>query len=81
MLIRPRVTFRVPLQESYAKSGPGKNQVTWSMEPYRFLGYWCIAGKIRDFVPWKGKLCLVLYMIIHMLVVGKKKVSCINIMK
>ena len=71
MLIRSRVT----------KSGPEKNQVTWSMEPYRFLGYWCIAGKIRDVVPWNGKLCLVLFMIIHMLVVGKTKVSCINIMK
>ena len=30
---------RVPVLESNVMSGPEKNQVTWSMEPYCVLGY------------------------------------------
>ena len=32
-----------------------KNQVTWSMEPYCFLGYSCIAGKITGFCTLECK--------------------------
>ena len=46
---------RVPLYfKSYAMSGP-KNQVTWSMEPYCFLGYWCLAGKSTGYCAFECK--------------------------
>ena len=38
--------------KSYAMSGPEKNHVSWSMEPYCFLGY--RLGQISNNVPRKS---------------------------